>query len=216
MDAHTRAAVALLVGLLPTAAVAESAGRSAAVAIRVYDTAGLSEADLQPALAAAAGTLLEAQVAAVWHLCAHEAGSSEGDPVCREPLGPGELVVRIVRSDPGVSAAFTALGDAFVDPQARTGVLATIYADHVQRTAQDVGIDARALLGRALAHEIGHLLLATTAHAPGGLMRAAWLRHELRRDQRADWSFGPDEVTRIRERIALTPRPFPGAGHRPE
>ena len=36
-----------------------------------------------------------------------------------------------------------------------------------------------ALLGRVMAHEIGHILLGTHAHSRTGIMRAVWTDHEL-------------------------------------
>ena len=59
------------------------------------------------------------------------------------------------------------LGDAMLDRHTGTGVLATIYVDRVEWLARQAGADSRALLGRAIAHELGHLLLATTSARPG-------------------------------------------------
>jgi hypothetical protein len=53
-----------------------------------------------------------------------------------------------------------------------------------------------------MAHEIGHLLLATNHHAATGLMRAAWSRAELRHDTTADWEFLSDEADTMRTAIA--------------
>jgi hypothetical protein len=58
----------------------------------------------------------------------------------------------------------------------------------------------------AMAHEIGHLLLGTSAHASTGLMRAIWSRDELHRHDPADWQFSSVEsATMIR---ALRDREF--------
>ena len=56
------------------------------------------------------------------------------------------------------------------------------------------------LLGNAIAHELGHLLLATTSHGPVGLMRALWSEDEVRRSQSKDWRFAPAEIAVIRRR----------------
>ena len=66
------------------------------------------------------------------------------------------------------------------DPRSHAdGVLATVFVDRTRGLAGDLRIDHDALLGRTIAHELGHLLLATTAHAKVGLMREAWSREEL-------------------------------------
>ena len=60
--------------------------------------------------------------------------------------------------------------------------------------------DSRVLLGSAIAHELGHLLLATTSHGPAGLMRALWSQEEVRRRYSSDWTFAPAEIAAIRRR----------------
>src|SRR3970282_1353415 len=64
------------------------------------------------------------------------------------------------------------------------------------------GIRSRDVLGRAIAHEIGHLLLNTNSHPEAGLMRAAWSRSELRRNATDDWRFREEDAKKIREWIA--------------
>jgi hypothetical protein len=59
-------------------------------------------------------------------------------------------------------------------------------------------MDARLLLGYAIAHELGHLLLASNTHNTRGLMRPIWRDDELRSKRSADWNFTPQEVAAIR------------------
>ena len=87
------------------------------------------------------------------------------------------------RRDPRV------LGHALIDSRTRTGVLATVFIDRTRRVAGDLGLDHRVLLGRAIAHELGHLLLATPTHGSAGLMREVWSRDELLGTHRDDWIF---------------------------
>ena len=54
------------------------------------------------------------------------------------------------------------------------------------------------MLGRALAHEIGHYLLRTPGHSKSGLMRAAQTAADLIRDDR-----GPFRVTEVQRRLVL-------------
>ena len=57
------------------------------------------------------------------------------------------------------------------------------------------------LVGRVSAHEIGHLLLGTNAHATHGLMRASW---DVTRIDRGDWDFTVEDATAIRRRLQPT------------
>ena len=86
------------------------------------------------------------------------------------------------------------LGYALIDTERKTGVIATVYLDRVNWLAAASGVDARVLLGRVLAHEIGHLLLGTNAHGRTGLMRAVWSRSALQRNQPGDWRVTPREA----------------------
>ena len=167
------------------------------VTVRVYDAAGLDEGLKQSALAAATRTLTAASIGIHWEHC------ERADRTCTLPLAPGQLVVRIVRAQkpvPALARAGLALGDAHVDSTARSGVLATIYADRVEMLAAASGIDVATLLGRAIAHEMGHLLLASNVHSTHGLMRARWSRDDLRRGRGADWLFTPKEIAALKAR----------------
>lgn len=62
-------------------------------------------------------------------------------------------------------------------------------------------LDVSALLGRAIAHEIGHLLLGTADHPTGGLMRALWSQDELRGLKPSHWRFSSGEAARMLSRI---------------
>lgn len=98
-------------------------------------------------------------------------------------------------------------GDAFVDTGNDTAVLATIYADRVVGMARAAGVAFARLLGYAIAHELGHLLLASPAHATDGLMRPNWLDRELRRRDVRDWAFSSQDAATIRSRLASQPVP---------
>ena len=54
------------------------------------------------------------------------------------------------------------------------------------------------VLGRALAHEIGHFLLRSRVHSAGGLMRALQPATALVAPDRRDFGLSPDEVIRLR------------------
>ena len=133
-----------------------------------------------------------------------------GAPVCERGPAPAELVLRLVQSRDARdsqaargylrSAGLLPLGDALVDRHTQSGVLATIYLDRVRLLAQAAGVTVARLLGHAIAHEIGHLLLASNAHGADGLMRAIWSSQEVRRDRPRDWIFSEQELATIRAR----------------
>ena len=164
------------------------------VVVRVYDASGVLTGTNLTALDYARKTLEAASIDVVWRLCATPR-------VCDAPLARGEFAIRIVRSPgPRQYSRLLPLGNALLDVRTGSGVLATIYVDRVEWLAHEAGADSRTLLGRAIAHELGHLLLATTTHGPVGLMRAFWSQEEVRRGHPRDWTFAPAELTAMRTR----------------
>jgi hypothetical protein len=170
------------------------------VVVRVYDAHSVMAGTNRQALDQARKVLEAASIDVIWRMCA-------ASPSCDAPMSPGELAIRIVRASvPPHYSATLPLGDAMIDRRTGTGVLATIYVDRIEWLAHETGTDVRALLGRAIAHELGHLLLATTTHGPVGLMRAYWSQDEVRRGQPRDWRFAPTELAAMRRRVEARER----------
>jgi hypothetical protein len=152
-----------------------------------------------------AGTILrQAGVEVLWLECAaavdqHAAPAGE----CQTPIAWNEVVLRLVpagTADP--RRHHVSLGFSSVDLQTRGGTLATVYSDRIRALAQRAGTDPADLLGRAIAHEVGHLLLGTNQHSAGGLMRAIWSDTELRRNLPLDWLFSEAEAVAMRRGVA--------------
>lgn len=177
------------------------------VTVRVYDNTGATEAERRPSLTLAASIVSVASVELLWKTCSGSAQPISSTDTrqktgCERPLTPGELAVRIVSSGTALDGTRGGmpLGDAMINSQTGGGVLATIYIDRVNWLAEQAGVDARALLGRAIAHELGHLLMSTTTHASNGLMRPVWSPSDIRRRQIDHWSFRPREIAAIKAR----------------
>jgi len=184
--------IVTLVGLPSPSAGAVTAWTD--VVVRVYDASGVLEGTNRTALDYARKTVEAASIDVIWRLCATP-------QACNAPMAPGELAIRIVRSPgPRRYHGLMPLGDAMLDTRSGSGVLATIYVDRVEWLARQAGAEIRVLLGRAIAHELGHLLMATTTHGPVGLMRALWSQEEVRRGRPRDWSFAANELAVIRRR----------------
>jgi hypothetical protein len=170
--------------------------------VRLYDNGSMSAADRALTIATAGDILLASSVPTSWPDCAPSPKPKQtaGGFVCDRPMSDGEVAVRLVR-DTAPHAGFQGdlpLGYSLIDAPRRRGALATIYLDRVEWIAADAGVDARIVLGRAIAHEIGHMLLGTTAHSSGGLMRAIWSRQTLEQGNAADWLFTPPDAAALR------------------
>jgi hypothetical protein len=161
------------------------------VTIRVYDLYGLSPDTRQEALALAARTLERAGVQAAIVDCS---GVAPATP-CKTGLAEGELILRIHRHP---KDGLHVLGEAFVRGESGPNTVATVYAAAIAERSRRDGTDLATLIGRVSAHEIGHLLLGTNAHATHGLMQASW---DVRRIDRGDWDFTVEDAATIRRRL---------------
>ena len=160
--------------------------------VQMYDAVGLSPRALEHAQESAGVTLAAIGIQPIWRPC-HAAG-------CIGTPRPREVAIRLVTSTPLSERG--SLGFAAVDVVQHAGTLATIYVDRVDALATHAGVDRETLLGRAVAHEIGHLILGTADHASRGLMRATWKSEELRHDLPRDWVFSDDQGVEMRLRLA--------------
>jgi hypothetical protein len=166
--------------------------------VRTHDAAGLSPETRAAAMAAADTLLRRAGIAATWIMC--QPPTVPMHDACNEPVRRTDVVVRFVRVPESPAGARLALGSALIDPKMRGGSLATIYVNRVERlTSAGTALDM--LLGRAVAHEIGHLLLGTPQHALTGLMKGVWTRDVLAREQPSDWWFTESDARTMRNAV---------------
>jgi len=71
----------------------------------------------------------------------------------------------------------TTLGYAVASKEG--GTHASVFYQRVKEVAKGTVDSEPEILGHALAHEIGHLLLGSTAHDPTGIMHTDWTREDL-------------------------------------
>jgi hypothetical protein len=188
-------------GVRPAAAEIEH-WNPGTIVVRTYTPADFT-ADTRTARMTAGAILRRAGIEVGWIECGPRVtDDATGD--CTRPLLWNEVVVRVVRSDAAADSRsrLTTLGFAFVDVNEGVGSLATVYADRVGVMAKSAGVNPAELLGAAIAHEIGHLLLGTNEHASRGLMRASWQATELRRSLASQWLLAGNEGERMRKGIA--------------
>lgn len=197
-----RSIVALLalglfvVGGEPSRAHAQGPGFDELI-VRTYDPGGLLAQRVVTARQTADQILRRAGVWLRWRHCDIAGTDSRaGDGSCVGPLAENEVVVRI--NDAPAAAAPGTLGFTYVDHSAAHSWLATVFADRLILTAHRVRLPLEVLVGRVIAHELGHLLLEQPGHAKRGFMQAIWTDEMLRRNRPSDWMFGPGDAGRVR------------------
>lgn len=190
--AAVTAVVCALLGLIAAPRVRAQHG-TAFLRVRVYNRFGVASRDLDTARGTATVLLENAGLAVQWRDC--QSASAVGDR-CSDMLAPSEVSIRLVASPPSFGSG-DVLGYSDVDAASRRGTLATVFPDRVMAIASDLRVASATLLGRAMAHEVGHLLLGSDAHSAVGLMRGRW--SVGRPSAPTDWQFSPDEAVHMQE-----------------
>ena len=198
----TRALLAALIIGITHAGVAAREKADAVVYVRSFDYTNASDADIAAARREVDGIFKRARIAVRWLDC--QVPNRPGAP-CTDPVIPRrDLLLRVVdrtHSTPCDVGRVLALGESLLDGSEGRGVLMTVDLCRVRAASAGSATAAATLTGRAIAHEIGHLLLATSSHTRTGLMRARWSRDELRGLIPAHWDFSAREADQIRRTL---------------
>jgi hypothetical protein len=212
-----RALAASALAIAMTAALHAGGIPHVGLTVRLYNAAGVPAAELLSARRTAVSILGDGGIDVVVRHCGRLVAGEPPPDSCSEPLKPSEVVVRIIDA-PAFTATVgaDAFGVAYVVTDTDRGWLATMFADRIDRAASRARVSTGALLGRVMAHEIGHLLLGSGYHGPDGVMRAEWSDAFLARPG-DEWRFSIDESARMqrtldRNRNGSCPLPFRQSG----
>lgn len=176
--------------LLPLAASAQTH-----LTISLYENAGLRLGIVNGMKKETSRIFQAAGVTIEWLDC-ELAGTPElaNLSACSVDLGPARFMLQLVSgTNKGKPKA---AGIAMIEDG--SGVFACLYPDRVQELAGESNWEFADLLGHAAAHEIGHLILGTSAHSSAGVMRARWDIQDLRRLSHEGLTFLPRQLGTVR------------------
>lgn len=190
----------MMLMLVARAASSEASANTDVVTVRTYNYASVPAEQSAAAKSEAERIFRRAGIVVDWIEC-RVPGSATGAP-CTEPLLAGrDLMLRLMERAPAGEERSVALGESMLDREQRSGVLMTIDVWPVRAIAERSATAMPTLLGRAIAHEIGHLLLGSGDHPRLGLMRAHWSNDELRGLKPAHWGFSSREAAQMRQTL---------------
>jgi hypothetical protein len=159
------------------------------LSVQIYNWAKIPRVTLQKGQAVAGEIFKEAGVELTWAECP-----------CEARLETMTLSLRIIPKLFGsTTSTFRSDHLGFAAVTEEGGVLATVFYDRIESLGK--GGDLSGILGLAMAHELGHLLLGSKAHSDEGIMRPHWTRKDLRQAE-LDSEFTPGQADAIRERVA--------------
>lgn len=143
--------------------------------IRVYDKAGVPATALEAASMETARLFRAVGLRISWEHPSTESAQDGGTDMTaaafRQPNDRPYLVIRFMRRIP-TTIAPGALGYSL--PFAHRGAHVVIFYDRVEALTRSLNTSGSVVLGHAMAHELGHVLLGSSEHTRGGLMQACW------------------------------------------
>jgi len=142
-----------------------------------------------------------ADVTIDWLDCTPALEGSAGPPDCEGEMRASLIVIQLVpeKMAKGVPVRGSVFGYAPLGAPDQLSHRATLFWDRIRDYCTAFATDAEALLGTAIAHEIGHLLLGPDKHSPGGMMRCPWRRQDVASAARGRLVFTPAELSLVRE-----------------
>ncbi len=178
------------------------------IGLRIYNYAHIPQALLTRAEGEAAAILHRAGVETDWVDCPLSAAELDRFPGCRQPMSSSDFALRILPDamTSKAPASGDALGFALPCAAADTGCYANIFYDRVASSATEGELSAYQILGHAMTHEIGHLLLGSDSHSRTGIMRAHWNPRDLRMIATSSLDFTPAQRELIRAALQMRMR----------
>lgn len=191
---------ALLLGFAATALPAFSSPSqdAARITVLLYDYVNLHADMRSDAVSTAHRILSQAGVPTVFVPC-HSQGTATGDAACTGSLGSSKVMLRIFQ--PWLAQDGKQVGYAIIAPKGSAYI--TVFVDPAVRRARLASLTEGCLLGHAIAHELGHLLLGAGAHSSTGIMRPAWRPGDEAWMASGAMRFGASEARKMRAALRI-------------
>jgi hypothetical protein len=119
-------------------------------------------------------------------------------PQTAPALEEGVVVVNILSAPPAQQGHLPPGAMGFTSVTRTIGRFTNVIASRVDEMAQMHDVSMGVLLGAAIAHELGHLLMPHAPHSAWGVMRASWSEADCQLAARGNLTFLPAEANMLR------------------
>jgi hypothetical protein len=197
-DVMTKRARLLALGAVLAVATPGARGAAAdepprqAITVRVYDYTAVPDAMLSRS---------KQDVSRIYRLSGVDITWIEARDPDRAASFEIQIIIRRRSAASATSAAGSIMGTSLGDTH-DVGGSAFVFRDRVTRVAHERNQDVARVLGYAMAHEMGHLLLPYPAHSTTGMMRGEWDGDDLRHIADGTMLFTPAQTMLIRAKAA--------------
>jgi len=177
-------------------------GPSATITVQMYNYSRASPTVLTGAEREAGRILGEAGVQPVWLECPVEPSSVGPEGPCKKAPEATGIRLRVLAAPTEIKVRDTIFGFT-VHP-----VLASVYYEHAARRAKsdDAEFELPIILGCAIAHELGHLLLGPDSHSDWGIMQGKWEPNQFRQLTMGTFLFTAEQSRLMRAQAQMRTR----------
>jgi len=165
------------------------------VTIHVYNYAGVPEKTLAKAKHESGRIFRNSGLTVLWQDHALSAADRRHPHHSTDSWDGTHFVLRLLTQS-REGSSMNAMGEALSLVE-----IANVFMNRVTEQAAIGELSVSRMLGHAIAHEIGHLLLGNNSHFPGGIMAAPWTKQDLWHMSKGGLLFTPQEVTRIQQEV---------------
>jgi hypothetical protein len=189
--------------ILSAAPQASKTGQGLRITVRVYDYARVMPETLRQAEEEATRIFHLARVDLEWLDCPTSVEEASKYPACEPPLGAMAVDLRILPQSMAsrLRSGREQLGFALPSAHPGRASAAWVFFHRVEELAASKDASRSQILGIAIAHEVGHLLLGPDRHSDHGIMRANWGRRDLQEAARGQQFFTTEQGERIRAEV---------------
>jgi hypothetical protein len=186
-------------------------GSKPTITLRLIVEDGIDRQKVLSAQETAAKILKYSGIDLAWLICKPGQRDGGSGNACERDLGRAEFWMRVVTHRP-VGTSATVLGFTEFVGGCRSDSAGVYYPAAVDGGNSGVA-SVGEILGAAIAHEVGHLILGAHAHSSGGVMYASWGQMELRLVHLRQLYFSTDQAKLLRERVGRNSQLTVAASH---
>lgn len=177
--------------------------QNAPMGVHFYNDSEVPEAELFAAQRVAQKVLRRANVDVAWQDCTVRPNPSRLFPACASHLRRNDLVLYFVTrlEAHALGVGKNALGFSIIPDNNDEAQIAYVCYSRVRALSYSTSFTPDELLGLAIAHEIGHLLLGTNEHSNRGILRERWRTRDLEKRYWEEFLFTTEQAQRLQRAV---------------
>jgi hypothetical protein len=186
--------------LLATSALAQMpAPYTLSLSLSLFNDARVPPSIVNSAEETASRIFAQSGIELHWLPCGGEEESVEEQRACIQTRFPEHLHVHIVNSDPRLKGSVFGISYFSADG---IGSQADVFYTKIAWFRGVSSVEPGTLLGHAMAHELGHLLLGSNSHSLRGLMCANWRTKDLIHMEQGGLLFSEEQSRKMKAKLS--------------